>query len=466
MIKSKIRSIHSQLTLIYTVAVVLLLVILAFAFYWETQNLMIQADNNFVNDEATNMQSIMADPELDKDLLKKAVIDHPIRTRNSLYRYYIRVVDNKNNVIIETPGMSQIIPMSENPAVKEVVTQNSGWRKYADSNYIVNLAPIQIASTKQQGYVQVALDTSHQHAITHDRRIFVFFLLLGMALSYIIGRVVTNRGLRSLDVLTNTVKNISTSSLNHRVDPDAMPTELAVLAKAFNQMLDRIETSFANMHRMSADMSHELRTPITNLIGQTELLLSYEHTEDDLRNTHSSNLEELQRIASLIENILFLSRAESQLPDIDKQNIDVAAEVNKVCEYFQVLSEDKNIQITAEGHAKLHANAVMFRRLMSNLVSNAVKYTPQNGYVRVSIKEENKNVIITVSDNGIGILAQHLPRLFDRFYRVDDSRSAQIAGTGLGLSIVKSIVDLHHGSVSIESELNVGTTIIVTLPAS
>lgn len=466
MIKSKIRSIHSQLTLIYTIAVVTLLVILAVAFYWETQNLMIQADNNFVVDEATNMQSIMADPELDKELLKKAVVDHPVRTKNSLYRYYIRVVDNKNNVIIETPGMTEIMPLSDNPPAKTVVKQINGWRQFSDNNYIVNLAPIYIGSSKQHGYVQVALDTSHQHAITHDRRVFVFFLLLGMALSYLIGRVVTNRGLRSLDVLTNTVKNISTSSLNHRVDPEAMPTELSVLGKAFNQMLDRIETSFANMHRMSADMSHELRTPITNLIGQTELLLSYEHTEDDLRNTHSSNLEELQRMASLIENILFLSRAESQLPDIDKQDIDVAVEVNKVCEYYQVLSEDKNIQIQAEGEARLHANAVMFRRLMGNLISNAIKYTPQNGFVQVNIKQDNQNVVISVRDNGIGISPSHHSRLFDRFYRVDDSRSAQVAGTGLGLSIVKSIVDLHHGSVRIESELNAGTLIEITLPAS
>jgi two-component system heavy metal sensor histidine kinase CusS len=270
--------------------------------------------------------------------------------------------------------------------------------------------------------------------------------------------------LRALNILTDTVKDITTSSLSQRVQPALLPKELNPLGNAFNQMLDRIETSFSRMHQMSADMSHELRTPITNLIGQTELLLSYEHTEHDYRNAQASNLEELQRIASLIENILFLSRAESQQPGIEKSTVSAATEIAKICDYYQALAEDKNISITQHGDADILVNTILFRRLMSNLVSNAIKYTPRDGSVSITVNVMAEHVCITVSDTGIGIAPQHIPRLFDRFYRVDDSRSMQVSGTGLGLSIVKSIVELHHGKITVHSELNVGTNIELMLP--
>lgn len=459
----KIYSIHSRLIFFYTLTVVTLLVLLTFAFYWETQNLMHQADYSFVTDEAANIQSIMADDVLDRELLKKSVIEHPLRTRNSLYRYYIRIIDDQGRVFMETPGLANIIPVASIPAVGDVQHQSSTWQTYRDSHYLIMNAPIRLYDGKQHGYVQVALDTTYQHTITHDRRIFVVFLLAGMLLSLLLGKVVTSRGLRSLDILTNTVKTISTSSLHQRVNPDLLPSELTTLAKAFNQMLDRIETSFDRMHQLSADMSHELRTPINNLIGQTELLLSCDFSEADLRNALASNLEELQRMTSLIENILFLARAESQLPEIEKHEIDVMVEVNNICEYYQAFADDKNIQLETAGKATLRVNKVMFRRLMSNLISNAIKYSGSSTVVSIHVAENEGKVSITVSDSGIGIAEQDIPRLFDRFYRVDDSRSATISGTGLGLAIAKSIVDLHHGSISVESVLNEGTRITVVL---
>jgi two-component system, OmpR family, heavy metal sensor histidine kinase CusS len=460
--KSKIYSIHSQLVIFYSLAVVTLMAALAFAYYWETQNLMNQADNSFVSDEVSNIQSIMADKNIDMDLLRKAVIEHPVRTRNSLYRYYIRILDDNGQLKMETPGFSEIAPVAAGFSPANAVQQISEWKIYQDNNYLTMLAPIKLYNGKQQGYVLVALNISFQHTITHDRRIFIGFLIAGMLLSLLLGKIVTRRGLRSLDDLTNTVKNITTSSLNHRVDPEKMPVELCALGRAFNQMLDRIEISFARLHQMSADMSHELRTPITNLIGQTELLLSCEYSKADLVNALASNLEELQRMTSLIENILFLARAESQQPEIAKQLIDVAVEINKIIEYYQPLAEDKSIQLDVKGNGKASVNTVMFRRLMSNLISNAIKYTESDGSVAVTIESHAKQIIIIVSDTGIGISPQHLPRLFDRFFRVDDSRN--VSGTGLGLAIVKSIVDLHHGQIQVESSPSIGTSFVIIFP--
>jgi two-component system heavy metal sensor histidine kinase CusS len=464
MSNQKIKSIYSQLAFFYSLGVVTLLVLIAFAFYWETQNVLNQADYNFVTEEANSIQSIMRDAVLDKQLLKKAVVDHPLRTRNSLYRYYVRILDATGKVVMETPGLSEIFSPTMKPLTDEGNQEQFIWKKHHGDDYLNYSAPIKLNNGKTEGRVQIALDTSYQHAITHDRRIFVILLVLGMLLSLLLGKFVTSRGLKSLDVLTETVKNITTSSLNQRVDPQLLPIELADLAKSFNQMLDRIETSFARMHQMSADMSHELRTPITNLIGQTEILLSYDHSEEDYRNAQASNLEELQRMASLVENILFLARAESQQPQLEKQTIDAAFEIAKVCDYYQALADDKNIHIIQSGKASLAVNTIMFRRLLSNLISNAIKYSKDDTTIAVAVIEKDESVVLSVSDSGVGIAPENIPKLFDRFYRVDDARSADISGTGLGLSIVKSIVDLHHGNIAIQSTLGIGTVIQITLP--
>lgn len=457
------RSIHSQLILFYSLSIISILLVFALAFYWETQNVMQQADINFVTEEANTIQTIMNDTTVDDVLLMKAIVTHPVRTRNSLYRYYVRLFDKNGKVILETPDLNEITPP---PTAKQLPQDVVGqYQSYNlnDVNYLTYVTRIRSLDDQFIGWVQIVLDTSYQHSITHDRRIFIGLLVIGLLFSLVVGRVVTDKGLKSLDELTDTVQKIRTSSLDHRVDPKAMPKELQSLGIAFNQMLDRIEISFSRMHQMSADMSHELRTPINNLIGQTELLLSYAHNEVDSRNVQASNLEELQRMASLIENILFLARAESQRPDVETHTIDVASEVAKVCEYYQALADDKQISLKYIGNATVHFNQIMFRRMLTNLISNALKYSKPQGEVSVIVNDEGAEVIITVADNGIGIDAEHLPRIFDRFYRVDDSRSAQISGTGLGLAIVKSILDLHHGRIYVMSDVGIGTAIKITL---
>lgn len=459
----KIRSIYSQLILFYSIAVVALLVLIAPAFYWETQNVIRQADYNFLQEEASNIQSILADDISDEQLLKKTVVEHPLRTRNSLYRYYVRVMDENGRVILATPGTDKILRV---PDVKSMQSAEQKFisHEYGGNNYLTLVTETELKHSKSRGFIQVALNTSFQHTITHDRRIFIIMMLVGFMLALLLGKFVTRRGLKSLDTLTDTVKTITTSSLSQRVDPTLFPSELSSLGEAFNQMLERIELSFSRLNQMAADMSHELRTPITNLIGQTELMLAYPHGAAELQHAQASNLEELQRMSTLVENILFLARAESRQPAIEKQMIDVKTGIEMILEYYQALAEDKNIRINLQGQASISVNLVMFRRLMSNLVSNAIKYTPAGGHIKIDVSQQNEKVSIIIEDNGIGIEPHHLPHLFNRFYRTDDARAAEIPGTGLGLSIVKSIVDLHHGEIKIHSAPAVGTRIEVVLP--
>lgn len=446
----KIKSIQSQLLFLYSVAVVAILTLAAVGFFWEEQSIVNRADYNFIADEVNDIQYIIAEKGRDMDLLRQKIITKPLRTHNSMYRYYIRVLDDKNNIMLETPGMSEVMLAAKSSEQK--------------NDFMSIESPVIFKDRAQQGMVQIVLDTAYEHKITKDRRFFFVLLMVAILLSLLMGRYVTKRGLRSLNTLTDTVKKITTSSLDKRVDPKEFPPELNPLGVAFNQMLDRIETSFVRLKRLSADMSHELRTPITNLIGQTELMLAYEHGPDERRNLTASNLEELQRISSLIENILFLARAESATVSFEKTMINAEDEIAKVCEYYQPLAEEKNIEITQYGSATLRANVVMFDRLISNILSNAIKYTPEYGKVSISISDERDSAEIHIIDNGIGIADQHIHKLFDRFYRVEDARDMQQCGSGLGLAIAKSIVDQHHGTITVLSAVGSGTEIIISLP--
>jgi two-component system heavy metal sensor histidine kinase CusS len=199
-------------------------------------------------------------------------------------------------------------------------------------------------------------------------------------------------------------------------------------------------------------------------MGEAEIILSRPHTITEYREVLISHLEELQRLSHIIENILFLARTENPKLDIKKESVNVANEIHLICEFYQAMADEKNIQITREGNATLSVNKIMFERMLSNLISNALKYTPEKGSIQIMTRQHDQAVEIILQDNGIGIEAKHIPKLFQRFYRIDSARARSAGGVGLGLPIVKSIVELHHGSITITSEREKGTKVTLVFP--
>lgn len=458
-----IASIRTRLTLFYTLAAFTLLTLVALFLYWVTINILYKADYEFLSDEVDTIQYILETKPLDINMLKEAVVDTPGHQALSIYHYYVRVLDEQKQLLVETPGMSSILqPKKYIHSHSELLDKKRYfWLTNKDTHYLLIQAPVKI--NKNMGLIQIALNISYQHSTISDRKKWVASLLIGTLCSLLVGFFIANRGMRSLYLLTETVQKITTASLHERIDPNSWPKELVSLGVAFNHMLDRMEASFARLKQFSADLSHELRTPVTNLIGETEMALTYSQTVEDSRQAMASNLEELHRMSSLIENILFLAKAENPRVHLQKNTISVHDEIALVCDYYQAMADDKNIQLISDGKAELTVNSVMFRRMTSNLLSNAIKYTPPGGRIAFTVSElDNHTVQIVLNDNGLGIAPEHLPHIFDRFYRVDASRSHHLGGAGLGLAIVKSIVDLHHGMISIVSELNQGTTITVS----
>jgi two-component system heavy metal sensor histidine kinase CusS len=262
--------------------------------------------------------------------------------------------------------------------------------------------------------------------------------------------------------MTRSLKRVGPKRLHERLTPAAWPRELQPLASAFDAMLDRLEDSFRRLSQFSADLAHELRTPIANIRGESEVALTRSRTPEEYRHVVESVLAECERLSGLIDNLLFLARAEAADGKLERIRFDAAEAARKVMTYYEPVAEERHVSIRCEGGGDIYAEPMLFSRALSNLVENALRFTPDGGEIVIAISANSADAEVAVSDNGSGIPAKHLPQIFDRFYRVDSSRSSR--GTGLGLALVKSIAELHGGSVDATSEEGRGTRVVLHFP--
>ncbi|HSU85735.1 MAG TPA: heavy metal sensor histidine kinase, partial [Chthoniobacterales bacterium] len=276
-----------------------------------------------------------------------------------------------------------------------------------------------------------------------------------------IASLFTRRVLRPLKNLAESVERVGATHLDERVPTSGWPDELQPLALGFNKMLSRLEESFTRLSQFSADLAHELRTPIAILRGEAESVLTKPHSSEQYREVIESSLEELQRLSGMIDNLLFLARAETS-GSFNRSYFDGRAAMDKIREFYEAVSQEQGIEIHCRGDGKVYADPLLFRRALINLITNALRFTRSGGSVTVSLDRRNGASEVSVADTGCGISSQHVPHVFNRFFRGDAQRNAQ--GTGLGLAIVKSIMRSHDGEVSVESELNKGTVITLTFP--
>jgi two-component system heavy metal sensor histidine kinase CusS len=309
--------------------------------------------------------------------------------------------------------------------------------------------------------IQVAMDVSEDDALIveyHDK--LMGSLFAGIFLCAGIGFSVARKTLGPLGEITKAAERITVPLIAERLDPERWPTELRTLAAAFNSMLDRLEQSFTRLSQFSSDLAHELRTPINNLIGEAEIAISHGGTPDEFRHTLESSLEELARLSRIIDSLLFLARAENPKTRIECTRFEVYGEVKKLCVFYEWTAEEKGVTLTCSGSGFIAADLLLVNRAVSNLISNALKYTSSPGKVEVIVRQpDDHSMEITVRDTGLGIEQKDVPYIFDRFFRSDSARSKCPQGAGLGLAIVKSIMDLHGGAIDIQSEPGLGTAV-------
>jgi len=313
--------------------------------------------------------------------------------------------------------------------------------------------------------IAVAID-HHLRFLTGFR--YTLWLMIGTAIMVmsLMGWFAVRQGHGPLHDIVARISHISAADLNTRLPPETVPRELTDLAVAFNDMLERMEEAFERLSNFSADIAHELRTPVTNLLTQTQVSLSKSRSEDEYREILYSNIEEYERMAQMIGDMLFLAKADNGLYQLSRVDIDLAKELQELFEYYEAWAEERGVSLALEGSATVGGDRLMLRRAIGNLLSNAIRHTPSGNTVKVVLDQvPNQSISISVGNPGPAIPDEHIPKLFDRFYRVDASRQRGGDGAGLGLAITKSIIDIHGGKIEVTSAEG-WTRFRVTLPVS
>lgn len=436
--------------------------------YWVLASNLAWEGHQFLADKTHVLRSILREHPHDRDALEEEVQSEV--AAHQYIRYYIRILHDGGWTLLETPGMADVLPPGVFPAptrAQERPGDGMSWRSPDGRAY--HLLAVRAAlgqAGESQRLLQLGLEVSRTEALLATyRRQLTMVLCMGIVCAAGAAIVVARRGMRPLTEITHAAQRITATQLHARIGPVCWPTELTTLAVTFDAMLTRLEDSFTRLSQFSVDLAHELRTPINNLMGEAEVALARSRTPAEYQQVLGSSLEECAKLARMIDGLLFLARAESPETHIERTPLDARKELEALREFYDAVAEEHEVEVACQGQAVVHADPILFQRAVSNLLSNALHYTPRGGKVTLSVTPaEDHTLTVRVSDTGVGIAPEHLPKIFDRFYRVDPARSQRYPGMGLGLAIVKSIMDLHGGTVTVQSVPYQGTTITLRFP--
>jgi heavy metal sensor kinase len=307
---------------------------------------------------------------------------------------------------------------------------------------------------------------SYSRFLDAFQRIFITTMTFLIVLAAGVGWFMARRAVSGVEAITRTAQKISGGTLEERVPVKARGDEIDQLAITFNQMLDRIQALLTEIKEMSDNMAHDLRSPITRIRGVAEVTLTSGKSLSEYEGMAASTIEECDRLLDMINTMLMISKTESGVDKFSSKDVDLTGIVRQACELFEPTAEDKKVNLSYDVPDRTHliGDTPMIQRMLSNLLDNAIKYTPSGGTVNIAVSESEAQVVVAVKDTGIGISHTDLPRIFERFYRCDQSRSQ--AGIGLGLSLARAIARAHGGDISVTSTPNQGSTFTVTLPKS
>jgi len=458
-----------RLTAWYVLAGLALVVFTTASLYFLLVAELQKSSDLFLADKMNVLRTMLRERPDDWDGLREEVELESAARRYQ--HFYIRLLDERDVPLLTTPGMGDQLGL---PQLK---SQTPGRQERAESVqgrngrlFLVMSGAAAVGSSGHSDTVQIAIDVSQQEELLARYRHRFWLILVGtLAIFPLVGYQIASRGIRPVREVATTARHISSTNLHERIQPEGYPSELASLAATFNQMLDGLEESFERISRFSADIAHDLRTPVNNIRGEAEVALARARTVDEYREVLGSCLEEAVRLSDLIGDLLFLARAESPLAHLHRESIDIGELLSGIREYYEAPAADRGVSLsTVVPYEPVIAqlDRALLQRAVGNLVSNALAHTPPGKSVVLSASVEPAAFRIEVSDAGVGIPPEALPRVFDRFFRVDESRAQASGGTGLGLAIVQSIMLLHGGNVEIASRVGQGTRVTLRVPVS
>lgn len=334
-----------------------------------------------------------------------------------------------------------------------------------DRAYSVLVGPARLGGAADTVLVGILRDKSEdQTVLLHFRTALVIAWIASSLAAGALGYFAAGRGLRPLRRMVDAAARIGAESLHKRLEVEDAPLEVQELAQSFNAMLERLDRAFRRLSDFSSDLAHELRSPLNSLMLQAQVALGKPRSEAELRQVLESSLEELERLSRMANDMLFIAKAEHAGHRLKRERVLLEEEAAKVFEYFEPLASERGVRLVLEGRAQVLADRSMLRRLLANLVSNALRHASRESAVRVRCSESGADALLEIANAGPGLSPEECERVFDRFFRVESARTAASEGAGLGLAIVRSIVELHGGGIAVDSASGL-TTFRASFPA-
>jgi signal transduction histidine kinase len=332
----------------------------------------------------------------------------------------------------------------------------------------LNDMPFSMIAIHQPGYtIYIGYELSALTGLQSKLlKIFLIAFPVGVLLSIICGFFVTQRSMKVISKISETTDRITSNNLSERIETPKGNDEISRLISTLNLMINRLEKSFNQAKQLSQDTAHEIRTPLTIIRGEIEELIERETTDDKTASKLKSILEEVQYLSSISNRLLLMHIMDTDQIKFNFEIINLSELVNEIYQDAVVISSDRKLEIKLDivDNVELTCNKELITRLLWNITDNAIKYNNPQGMLNFKLFKEKSNVCIQISDTGIGIPAEEIPKIFDRFYRVDKSRSRELRGSGLGLAICKWIADLHDAVITVESEIDKRSTFTIIFP--
>lgn len=432
------RSLSLRLALAFALVAVVLLGAIGLYLYRSLEREIVWRDDQALLGRLERMQALLDDSaSIDALRQRPQLYENMLGNRDSL----LWLLDAQGRALIEiNPARLPIppLPAGDAAALQDIGEARLAWRRLPGEAGLTLVAGRMLAEREQMLAAYLVK--------------LWWALSLGALLASVLGWLISRRALRPVRQLTRQALAIDVQHLHLRLDDSTVPSELEPLRAALNQMLGRLEQGFARLSRFSEDLAHEMRTPLANLMGQTQQLLHRARSVEEYEALLASNQEEYERLARMIDNMLFLARAEQPAAAIERQRFALPALVGQLCDYFEGVAEDRGIQLLDETEGELCGDPELIRRALANLLANALRYGAVDSPVRIVSGSVDGWRSVSVINLGPPIAAEHLPRLFDRFYRCDPSRAEPGDSGGLGLAIVRSIMQLHGGEVVVHSD--------------
>jgi two-component system heavy metal sensor histidine kinase CusS len=442
-------SLTARLTALYTLVAALVLVGLGVLVALAIERHFVELDRDYLKDKIALIRKIVQETGPEEPSLRQ--LGRALAYHHGLF------IELRHGEQVVFATRESVFPPSVRSADASIVPTD--WRvgdqtlRGMNAHVVAPAASAASALPGQSMQVLVALDTAHHTHFMHSLiQTLAWYLLAAISFSGVLGWWAARRGLHPLLIMKERALNVTGQRLDQRMPVEAVPVEFADLAQSLNNMLTRLQADFARLQEFSSDLAHELRTPINNLLTQTQVSLAQKRDAEAYRDILASNAEEFQRLARMVSDMLFLAKTEHGIELPNPEVISLDQEALDLFDFYDAVADEKRISLKINGQAQVMGDRLMVRRAISNLLSNAIRHSPAEAEVLVAIKEKPGETTLCITNSGMTIATEFLPRLFDRFFRVDKSRShPESDGTGLGLSITQAIMTAHGGTASVTS---------------